>query len=63
MVRDGFARAMSDWHLDYASAEFEARRLQRGLWSGDPANGIGDPAVHRRVQACRDGAGGKRPDP
>ena len=48
MVRDGFARATTDWCLDYAAAEFEARRQRRGLW---PTMGIADPAAHRRRKA------------
>ena len=39
MVRDGFARATTDWCLDYAAAEFEARR--------QPAGPLGDDG-HRR---------------
>ncbi len=53
MVEDGFARAMTDWHLDYALAEWRARRGRRGLWADDPKNGIGDPAAHRRAAARR----------
>ena len=53
MVEDGFARAMTDWHLDYALAEWRARRKRRGLWVDDPKGGIGDPAAHRRAEARR----------
>ena len=52
MVADGFARAMTAWHLDYAGTEFRARRERRGLWADDPAAGIGDPAAHRRAEAA-----------
>ncbi len=52
MVADGFARAMTDWHLDYAVAEWRARRARRGLWAGE-AGGIGDPAAHRRAERAR----------
>lgn len=44
MVRDGFARGLNAWTVDYASAEFEARRHRRGLWA---TVGIADPAAHR----------------
>ncbi len=53
MVADGFARAMTDWHLDYAVTEFRARRGRRGLWANDPKTGIGDPSAHRRAEAAR----------
>jgi endonuclease YncB( thermonuclease family) len=52
MVVDGFARAMTDWHLDYAAAEIRARQERRGLWARDAATGIGDPAAHRRAEAA-----------
>jgi endonuclease YncB( thermonuclease family) len=55
MVADGFARAMTGWHLDYAADEWQARRGERGLWAGDPGGGIGDPGAHRRAQAARAG--------
>ena len=48
MVRDGFARGISDWCTDYSAAEFEARRQRRGLWA---TVGIADPAAHRRWKA------------
>ena len=51
MVIDGFARAMTDWHLDYAAAEWRARRGKHGLWAD--GGGIGDPAAHRRAEAAR----------
>ena len=53
MVEDGFARAMTAWHLDYTLSERRARRRRRGLWSDDPNGGIGDPAAHRRATARR----------
>ena len=53
MVHDGFARAMTQWHLDYAIAEWRARRGRRGLWADDAKGGIGDPAAFRRAQAIR----------
>jgi endonuclease YncB( thermonuclease family) len=53
MVADGFARAMTDWHLNYALVEWRARRGRRGLWADDPKGGIGNPAAHRRAEAMR----------
>ena len=47
MVRDGFARGIDAWCVDYAAAEFEARRHARGLWA---STGIADPAAHRRAK-------------
>ena len=47
MVRDGFAIATSKWNKDYDSAELDARRRRRGLWTNRPDAGIDDPAAHR----------------
>ena len=53
MVIDGYARAMGAWHPDYVAVEKRARLAQRGLWTGDPVTGIGDPAAHRRANPRR----------
>jgi endonuclease YncB( thermonuclease family) len=52
MVEEGFAVAMTDWHLDFAFAEWRARRRGLGLWAKH-AGGISDPAAHRRAVARR----------
>ena len=53
MVIDGYARAMGAWHPAYVAAEKRARLAQRGLWTGNPVSGIGDPAAHRRANPRR----------
>jgi endonuclease YncB( thermonuclease family) len=47
MVRDGFARGVTDFCALYGEAELDARRRMRGLWS---QSGIADPAAHRRAK-------------
>lgn len=60
MVLDGFAVAMRRWHQDYVEAEEMSRDNRQGLWRRDPVNGIGDPAVHRRVEKATAGGAAAR---